>query len=242
MDSDALLLSHLHDLAYRSYDKGINTFSHFLNMDEQSTTLCEKWPCPFSLEGGYSNAERRIACFGDSPAPPICCIRVSPLQQKFADKLTHRDFLGSLMALGIKREMLGDIIICKNEGYIFCLESISGHIAGELTQVKHTNVKCELTDRIPDGCVVLPDITELVVASERTDSIIAAVYNISRSRSSALFAQEKVFINSRAVTNISKQLNEGDIISVRGSGRFIYEGIKLETKKGKLRVKVRIYK
>ena len=86
-----------------------------------------------------------------------------------------------------------------------------------------------------------PPITSVVIASERLDAIISAVYQLSRSGGKELIQQGRVFINSRLVQSAAASLSPGALISVRGKGRFVYEGIERETKKGKLRVKVRVY-
>jgi RNA-binding protein YlmH len=97
---------------------------------------------------------------------------------KFADNLTHRDFLGSLMGLGLRREMLGDIIIKANVAYLVCLDTVSDFIINQLNKVKHTSVKCSLSTDIPTD--VLPELKyeELIVSSERLDVLISAVYNL----------------------------------------------------------------
>ena len=96
------------ELNERAYERGYNTFSDFLNIEEQSVLKSTYLPCV--LFGGYPMAERVVAGFGDDLNDekfPIVCICVKPLMQKFADELSHRDFLGALMNLGIKRELLG---------------------------------------------------------------------------------------------------------------------------------------
>jgi RNA-binding protein YlmH len=198
------------------------------------------------LKGGYDGAERRIAVFGSEELchwveePPIVCVKISPVAQKFADKLIHRDFLGSLMALGIRREVMGDIVICDNCGYLFCLESIADYIISELVSVRKTTVSCSISD-FPETILTPPPIKELVVASERLDAVIAAVYKISRSESQSLISGGKVFLSGKLCLSSSEQIDDGTIVSVRGMGRFSYEGIERETKKGKLRVSVRVY-
>ena len=120
---EALLIKRFKELENRSYNRGVYEYSDFLNMYEQDL-LFKNINTSFSLFGGYENAERQIAVFGNeeefgySPSYPIVCILVSPLMQKFADDLTHRDFLGSVLGLGIKRETIGDIIIKNNTGSI----------------------------------------------------------------------------------------------------------------------------
>ena len=107
------------ELSSRAANRYYTTFSDFLNMEEQSELLALRLNSPFRLYGGYDGAERCIAAFGDECNEcqfPISFIKIEPSSKKFADKLTHRDFLGSLMGLGIKRETLGDIIIKDNTG------------------------------------------------------------------------------------------------------------------------------
>ena len=82
----------------------------------------------------------------------------------------------------------------------------------------------------------------VLTASERIDSIVSKVYNVSRNQSVDLFRGKKVYVNSRLNENNSYILKNGDIISVRGYGKFIYQGVGYETKKGKLSVKLNVYK
>ena len=86
-----------------------------------------------------------------------------------------------------------------------------------------------------------PPVKALVTASERLDGVISAVYKLSRSQSQELIAAGRVFISGRLCETSAAQIPEGAIVSVRSVGRFIYEGIERETKKGRLRVLVRIY-
>lgn len=247
MDDLNLLKNRFHDLASRSVDKGIWTYSNFLTQAEQSELKKLRLPVNAGLCGGYENAERCIAVFGNEsdiyyPAePPIKYIKISPALQKFADHLTHRDFLGSLMALGIKREMLGDIIINENSAFLICLENIADFIVTELSSVKHTSVKCEIAETLPEN--VLPELQyeEHIVASERIDVLIAAVYNLSRSLSQNLILGEKVFVDSVLVGSTSFVPDTGGIISVRGHGRFIFDGVLRSTKKGRDVIAVRKY-
>lgn len=247
MNESEQIKKRLSELSERSYQRGVYEYSEFLNMAEQDALTRIMPPNRYRLWGGYDNAERRLACFGSNAlcgyeeTPPVACIKISPLQQKFADALTHRDFLGSLMALGIRREVLGDIILHENVGYLFCLDTIAPYIIENLIQVRHTSVACETVDAPPVESTQLPPESEFVVAGLRCDAVIAAVYNLSRSESQALFAQKVVFINAALCQSPAKALAEGDVVSVRGKGRFLYSGEKLTTKKGKLRIIARVY-
>lgn len=86
-----------------------------------------------------------------------------------------------------------------------------------------------------------PEQTEVVVSSERLDALVSAVYRVSRSESRLLCEGGRVFINGKETLEVSRMPDAGDVISVRGSGRFIYDGVCRETRKGRLRALVRIY-
>ena len=103
--------------------------------------------------------------------------------------------------------------------------------------MKYSKIK-----KIPEDAIPQPIESEFVVASERLDSVISSIYKLSRSESKLLCEHEKVLVGGIPVLNASYTPKDGDIISVRGHGKFIYCGIKLETKKGRLRCKAKIYK
>lgn len=230
------------ELYNRAYTKSYKVFSEFLNLEEQS--ILANAYLPFITYGGYDMAERIVAGFGEDIEKtdfPICCLIISPVMQKFADKLTHRDFLGALMNLGIKREMLGDIIITDNCGYLFCLKPISGYIKDNLNRIKHTNVNVTETDSLPDNIIKKPEPSELVVSSRRLDVLVSAVYKLSRNEASRLFSAGKIFVNSRLTENTSYQIKDNDVISVRGFGRFTFSQQLRKTKKDRLVVEVSIY-
>lgn len=243
---EMLLIKRFKELESRSYNRGIYTFSDFLNMYEQDL-LFSNISSRFSLFGGFEGAERQIACFGDKedlgyePVLPVCCILVSPLMQKFADDLTHRDFLGSVLGLGIKRETIGDIVIKNNMGYIFCLETVSDFIVENLKKVRHTSVKCEKVTDTPEEVNHEGEERFIIVASLRLDVIIAEVYKLSRSECNNLFMAKKVFVNGKLTENNSHKIKAGDIISVRGFGRFNWLGSSGETKKGRLKANVLVF-
>ena len=247
MDDLLLFRNRMSELAARSDNKCIYTYSDFLTSAQQSELVKMRLPIYSELYGGYDNAERCIAVFGDASdlgypsSPPVSFISIAPLQMKFADSLTHRDFLGSLMGLGIRREMLGDIIIKDNCAYLICIDSVTDYITENLDKVKHTSVKCTACDALPHAA--LPELTykELIISSERLDVVISAVYNLSRNESKVKIESELVFCNSVLQINSSYPLPSGTVVSVRGHGRFIYDGVLRTTKKDRNVVAVRIY-
>ncbi len=160
---------------------------------------------------------------------------------KFADDLNHRDFLGALMNLGIKREMLGDILVTGKEACVFCRDSIADFIIENLTRIKHTTVKVSKTNGIGD--VFLPEKREkmIQVSSLRIDAVAAKVFNLSRQGILELFQAGYIHLNGIICTENAKALNPGDAVSARGFGKFDFEEQLGFSKKGKLNCRVMIY-
>lgn len=239
----------LKELSRRAFARGCYVTTEFLNLAEQDVLTHIRWDAgcaPYTLDGGYDGAERKIACFGSealcgyAAQLPVSCLCIAPVSEKFSDPLTHRDFLGALMSLGIRRELLGDIIVDGCRGYLFCLDSIGEYIVQQLEQVRRTTVRCA-PSQPPDCCLLPPPQMPVNVASQRLDAVVAAVFHLSRSESSRLIAQEKVFVDSRLAAGADTCLNEGAMVSVRGLGRFSYDGVVRQTRKGRLQVLVRKY-
>ena len=244
---DEQLTNRYRELAERSAASGIYTYSDFHSGHSAALAYNVASENYVTLWGGADNCERVIVRFGD-PAEmgytedyPISVIHIYPKQAKYADKLTHRDFLGAILNLGLERDVIGDIYPGDNDAYVFACERIADVIASELTQVKHTAVRCELTDSIPDG--VGPKLTEetITVSSIRLDGIIAKAYHLSRSEAKSLFTSEEVFVNDRLCTNPSYEPKPDDILSVRGHGKSIYSGIERTTSKDRFAVKIKRY-
>jgi RNA-binding protein YlmH len=244
MNEQEITAKRLRELALRAYDRNYTTFSDFLNIDEISILKSQNLASQYELYAGYDLGERCVAGFGDNIEKsqfPIMCIKISPLQMKFADNLSHRDFLGSLMNLGINRNTLGDIVIENNIGYLFCLDTIGNYIVDNLTRIRHTSVKCEIITETPNFSSKIPKEKEIIVSSLRLDAVIAGVYKLSRNNASQLIRAENVYINSRLTTKESVLLKDGDIVSVRGNGKFIYNCQIKSTKKSRNIISIGIY-
>lgn len=230
------------ELYNRAFEKHYHTFTEFLNLDEQSILISTYLPC--TKFGGYHLAERIIAGFGENIQEndfPIVCLKISPVNKKFSDKLTHRDYLGAIMNLGIKRELLGDIIVSESNAYLFCLSQISEYIADNLRRIRHTTIKTELVDTLPEDAVSQPEGCEIVVSSLRIDVLVSAVYKLSRNEASKLFSSGKIFVNSKLTENASYTVKDDDIISVRGFGRFTFLQQLRKTKKDRIVIEILKY-
>lgn len=250
MTDEQILKGRLMDLAKRAYNQNIYTYSNFLSATELS--LLDEIRDDISYIhyetfGGNELSERRVVGFGSmedfgyAGAFPVTVIKVSPLLEKFSETLNHRDFLGALMHLGIERDTLGDILIKEKSAYIFCLERIADYICKELTKVRHTNVKCELCDM--DIKALTPSLVdeEFPVASLRLDGIIASLLKCSRNEALSFFEDKRVTLNGRITGRNSVTLKKGDVFSVRGYGKFIFEDTGGSTRKGKIYVHIKRY-
>ncbi len=245
------LKNRLHDLAEKSFQQGCYTFTGFLGLGEQDIFWQEEANLKYAgyqLSGGLDTADRVVIRFGNPEELgyevefPLVCIHIEPLAQKFADVLSHRDFLGALMNLGIERSTLGDIKVGEKQAYLFCLDSIAEFICGNLEQVKHTRVRCKVTEHMEEIPEEKPESVGIQVASLRVDAVLAKVCRLSRERSLELFRAGKVYVNGRLCENNSRQLRAGETVNARGFGKFILTGEPKETKKGKLSVEVAVYR
>ncbi len=249
---EELLKKRFCDLADKADRRNIVTFTEFLNLNELNIFYQTEKELSFvkcSSFGGYENAERQIIAFIPDALSyqepschfPISCIRVQPLHEKYADALTHRDFLGALMNLGIERSVTGDILTDGASAHIFCVERMADFLCRELTQVKHTSVRCTLTP--PENVHFTPKVEVITgsVASVRLDSLLSLAFRTSRSSLTGMIEGGKVFVNAKLVTSNGYKVKENDLISARGLGRFRYCGVSSETRKGRLIASIEKY-
>lgn len=245
MDEEIRIRKRFSELLRRAESGGYTVFTDFLGIEEQDllNQCCDE--NAYFAYGGYAGAERVVAAFdADMPAPadyPIACICVQPKKDKFAEALTHRDYLGALMGLGVKRSVLGDILIDGKNAYVFCLQNISAYICENLCSVRHTAVRCALVQSVPSAALPKQETIELVVPSLRLDVLVAAVYRLSRRAAEQLFIQQKVFENGRQITDRSHIVKPGAKITVRGFGRFVFLQALRQTKKARLVVAIGVH-
>lgn len=234
---------HFADLQRRAEKSGRTVFSDFLGMSSVSELNAMHLYPPPVFWGGFSGAERVVAAFGspENEDFPISVISVKPVNQKFADELSHRDFLGAVLGLGIKRDVIGDIIINENCGYMFCSSGIADYITDNLREVKHTTVKAEKCESLPSFAVPEPESAEYIVSSRRLDVLTAAVFGLSRKSAAELFSKEKVFVNG-CLKGASYTVSDGESVSVRGFGKFVFVRECRRTKKDRAVVEIKIYR
>lgn len=237
------------ELACRCDTRGIPLFTDFLDLSEQAALqrlTSSLPPVRVRFFGGADGCERRMAGFfplfdEQETAFPIVCLRVTPIDTRFTAMPAHRDALGALMSLGFERSLLGDITVREKEIWIFCAERIASFICDNLTGIRNATVRCEIAGAIPEGALFATRSQILQVTSERLDAVVAHAMDLSRSDAQALFRAGRVFVNGAECSHPDTTPLPGQIISVRGIGRFRYEGQRSVSRKGKLCVEVAIY-
>ena len=248
---EELLYKRFSELARRSAGCGYFVFTDFLGLGERSIFLSAMADfgasVRYDLFGGACGTERVMARLGDeeelgySSPYPIKTVKIEPQAPKFAENLTHRDYLGSILALGIDRSKVGDIVILDGETLVFAEEQIAKYIAKSLDTVRHTKVRCSITDELPQGPLFNTRRIKIQAVGERLDGVVAKVFSLSRDEAARLFHKGLVFIDGSLCESLSKIPKQGQVVSVRGKGRFIYLGYETLTKKGKKNIEVELY-
>lgn len=199
----------------------------------------------YSEFGGIKEAERKVISIyphyyeynnGDSGINAL-------MIYDYIGKFSHRDFLGSVLALGINREKIGDILIHGSYAQIIVKKEISDFILISLKKVGRENVKIKeiSADTLIPVEVKYKEIIT-TVSSLRLDGIISSVLNISRNESQKLIEQGFVKVNWEKITKTHKEIEEGDMVSARGYGRFVLYLILGKTKKDRLRINIKLLK
>ncbi|MGN8630640.1 RNA-binding protein [Blautia sp. HCP3S3_G3] len=249
MERDDFFQRRIRELANTAYQRDIVTFSDFLNLNEQNMINNRNFQFPgVSMEwsGGYENAERQMVAFHPDALVfpweyPIDCLKIEPKAVKFSEKLTHRDYLGALLNLGVERSVIGDILVKEDAAWFFCHHKMTDFFLENLCRVRHTSIlitKVDNPEELPEP--VLQPVSG-TCASVRLDALIALAFQESRSHMVSFIEGGSVFVNGRLVTSNGYEPKEGDIISVRGKGRFRFEGTTGKTKKGRCAVRIMRY-
>ncbi len=204
-----------------------------------------------------NNRELSYAVFGGHPSAERNMLNIFPLQLKGGlppvqavlvewnsrNELGHRDLLGAVMALGLKREQIGDIILFEdNKAALFVDEGKTNYILSNLSQAGNVALNCKLID--PHDLPLAADEGREIkgtVASLRIDAILSLGFGISRSRVVLLIKGGLVRVNWRPISSPSHQVKEGDQISLKGRGRILVQSVEGETRKGRIRLKLKKY-
>ena len=247
---ETMLQKRFVELSKIAYQREIVTYSDFLNLNElnilHTTPKQDLYVC-YETFGGYECSERQMVAFLPdalccyNKEYPISVLKIEPMQKKFAEELSHRDYLGAILNLGIERSKIGDILVQSDSAIMFVHKSLERFIADELTRIRHTSVIVRNVEG--EQWFYQPKMREIkgTVSSLRLDSLISLAFSTSRSKLVSYIENGKVFVNGKLITSNGYQIKENDIISVRGLGRFQFKELISKTKKERLYVTIDLY-
>lgn len=241
-DEEKILLRKISDLIKKSEKTYSVTYSHFLTPAEQTLISgVEEFSGYIGFDGGYPDAERRICRISDNEycsndGLPVKIYSVTAVGADFS----HRDILGSLMGLGIKREMIGDIIVDGNKAQFFCHNSVSEFVEFNLKKIGRYNITINEDTLSEISEIKTKDMT-INISSMRLDSITAECFGLSRTKAADFIKRGAVSLNWLICTDTSQEVKSGDKISMRGKGKAEIGNISGISKKGRLFVEVKKY-
>lgn len=241
---EMILLRKINDLINKSRREFAVTYSHFLDPAQQALiSRVDKFFGAVSFDGGYEDAERRLCRvqtdeYSNDGGLPVVLLKAEATA-KDAD-ISHREVLGALMGLGLKREMIGDIIAKGTAPCFFCYETAAEYIEFNLTRIGRCSVKVSRGEllEIPEPESELRSVN---VSSMRLDCIAAEGFGISRSRAADFIKKGAAAVNWVCCTDVSREIRPGDKLSLRGKGKLQVLGISGTSKKGRFFVEIKKY-
>lgn len=249
MKEDKIMLAAAADRLRQCEEQYIPVRTDFLDMHQRSLVENmlkeERYECRAEFFGGYDDAERVVCCFlpeyasaQEDSGLAVARVTVSPGGRQ----LTHRDYLGSLLGLGIKREKTGDIIVRPDGADIVIAEELSDFILFNYDKAGRTSLSVEI---LPIDQLYITEKrfreSEDTVASLRLDNVISSAFGISRSRAAEAIKKGIVFVNNIECLKVDKDVTEGDKLVLRGKGKAYLTEIGGISRKGRVYVKFRVY-
>lgn len=245
MDELSLLRSRIEDVLGEAYENGIG-FLGFLNEAEVSFAngYLKNQGVNYCFWGGYPLASRCYLCIAPYDEPNTSEYPFKPFKINARDsaQLSHRDYLGALMSLGIKRDCIGDILILNNHSsVIFLRNDVASFIKEQLTIIAREGVcVSEYWESILNYEPKYEEIN-IIVSSMRLDNIVSSCARVSRTEASNLISSELVFLNYSALTKASHTVRENDMLSIRGYGKYKISQQVSTTRKDRLVIRVLHY-
>ncbi len=257
---DKILIAKIEDKMRQCSENAMITNSVFLDMHERSVVSSMRASYPdvkTVFYGGFADAERTAAVmlpdyveandfeslcgyFEEcSESDPLAVIEVE--KDKFSPSLSHRDYLGALMGLGIKREITGDIIVTENGCRIAVLESMAEFIAENLTKAGRGTLKTKIVPphTVREEKTAAGENDSFTVSSMRLDSVVKNAFRVSRSDACAAIESGIVYVNDIECLKADRRISQGDKIVFRRKGRIIIEDCSSVSKKGRVIVNIK---
>lgn len=251
--NDTFLKKRFLELANSCYQKHMPVYCDFLNLNEQNIFMNinnQLPPVNHQFIGGSVSLdyipERNMVKFTPIDyygidISPISYIKIIPTYTKYSENLTHRDYLGAILNLGISRNMIGDILVNENNTFIIVNTKMTSFIVDNLIKIKHTLVTCTVLEDIELEYEAKFQEIKGTVASLRLDSAIALAFNLSRGNVVKHIEEGFVFVNGKKITSNGYNIKLEDIVSLRKQGRFSIAEIGNVTRKGRLVITLKKY-
>lgn len=206
----------------------------------------------YVLYGGFEDSERKVliiyperynmSMIEKNYSKIIRVIRIE-LNEEDKGKFSHRNYLGGIVKLGMKREKVGDIIVADDGADILVKEEIAESLKqglGTLTRFENARIDIVELDNLKKQEIKLEELN-IIVPSLRLDNFVSDLAKTSRNKAVQIIDSERVFINGQNETKPSKQVKMGDVITIRGKGRFVVKEISGTTRSGRNVVKIEKY-
>jgi len=268
MDLDQVLLAQIEDKIEQCNNRYTLCVSQFLDLHQRKIVddYCKNRGINYGFYGAYPDSERALAVFipefteieyvqvGMRKVPnldaffnanpddqPLALIKVKI--PKGGKVLSHRDYLGSLLSLGLKREVSGDILVRSDGADIVVLKEMAEFVELNYSKAGHTNLSVSIADvsELDIGEIHIEEFTD-TVASLRLDNIVASAFKLSRAKAADAIKAGIVYVNNMEQTKCDKDVEEMDKIVLRGKGKVVLSEIGNKSKKDRLFVKFNIYK
>ena len=230
-------------------------YTDFLNLNEQETAmkLLKKINYKnYYFLGGKEKSERKLLVIypeklteemsRKSDEKTLSVIQIK-LPNELQGEYDHRTYLGSIIKIGVEREKVGDILVDRSGADIIIKKEMEEYISQNLsylTRFKSADIQLKSIKELKEIEVIKQEISSVVI-SLRLDNIVSVLARTSRSKAIEILKQERVFLNHQVETKASKQVNIGDIITIRGKGRFEFKEISGNTRSGRYVIKIDKY-
>lgn len=243
-DEDAKEAIKVYENYSLAYEKDITIFTNSFcspNIWSFFEKYCNKNNLLIETNGIFEESERRMISFNNSYKIDYPIEVIEIINKSNFSKLEHRDYLGTVLSLGIERNKIGDIVVKENKAYLPIIEEISSYVLSNLNSIGRSPVEV----RILHDLNKIPSVNfeELIinVSSLRADSIVAKISNISRAKALELLESGRVLVDYVKAKDKSQELLKGSRVTIRGKGKYIIGDIIGETRSGKKRVIIKKY-
>lgn len=249
MTERELLIAQLSDKLRLCLSREVITFSGFLDAASKSEAkrFCERQKASAVFFGGYAGAEREACVFlpeylspdmfpkyfaenpDDCPVKAVRCTSAAG-----SPPLSHRDFLGSLLSLGIRRESVGDILVSENSADIFVLPPLASFLISDYKRAGRVPIN---VSEIPPSEAAVPtaNVAHMrdTVPSLRLDAAVSSVFSLSRTKAAEAILSGLVFVNDAVREKPDSKISAGDKLVLRGHGKAVITASDELTKKGR---------